>query len=66
MKLRKRELNESVRDFGQATEDLYRIAYPKNAEIVEENAIKAFLDICGQSEEFQLKKINTNGVHYMK
>jgi hypothetical protein len=50
-KLRKREPCESLRDFGQAIEDLYRRAYPGNPEIVEENSIKAFLDKCGQSED---------------
>ncbi|CAC5403280.1 unnamed protein product [Mytilus coruscus] len=29
-------------------------AYPGNPEIVEENSIKAFLDECGQSEDFRL------------
>ena len=53
-KLRKRQPNESLRDFGQAIEDLYRRAYPNNPEIVEENAIKSFLDKCGQSEDFRL------------
>ena len=53
-KLRKRQPNESLRDFGQAIEDLYRRAYPDNPEIVEENSIKSFLDKCGQSEEFRL------------
>ena len=53
-KLKKRQPNESLRDFGQAIEDLYRRAYPDNPEIVEENCIKFFLDKCGQSEEFRL------------
>ncbi|CAC5419544.1 unnamed protein product [Mytilus coruscus] len=53
-KLRKRKLEESLRDFGQVIEDLYRRAYPGNPEIVEENSIKAFLDKCGQSENFRL------------
>lgn len=53
-KLRKRQNGESLRDFGQAIEDLYRRAYPDNPDIVEENAIKAFLDKCGQSEDFRL------------
>jgi hypothetical protein len=53
-KLRKRQAGESLRDFGQALEDLYRRAYPENSDIVEENAIKAFLDKCGQSEDFRL------------
>jgi hypothetical protein len=43
-----------LRDFGQALEDLYRRAYPENSDIVEENAMKAFLDKCGQSEDFRL------------
>lgn len=53
-KLRKRQPNESLRDFGQAIEDLYRRAYPNSPEIVEESAIKSFLDKCGQSEDFRL------------
>ena len=53
-KLRKRQAGESLRDFGQALEDLYRRAYPENSDIVEENAMKAFLDKCGQSEDFRL------------
>lgn len=53
-KLRKRQSNESLRDFGQAIEDLFRRAYPNNPEIVEENSIKYFLDKCGQSEDFRL------------
>ena len=53
-KLRKRQPCESLRDFGQAIEDLYRRAYPGNPEIVEENSIKVFLDKCGQSEDFRL------------
>jgi hypothetical protein len=28
--------------------------YPENPDIVEENAMKAFLDNCGQSEDFRL------------
>jgi predicted metalloprotease len=53
-KLRKRQDGESLRDFGQALEDLYRRAYPANPDIVEENAITAFLDKCGQFEDFRL------------
>ena len=53
-KLRKRQAGELLRDFGQALEELYRRAYPENPDIVEENAIKAFLDKCGQSEDFRL------------
>jgi hypothetical protein len=53
-KLRKRQAGESLRDFGQALEDLYPRAYPENSDIVEENAMKAFLDKCGQSEDFRL------------
>ena len=33
---------------------MYRRTYPENPDIVEENAIKAFLDKCGQSEDFRL------------
>jgi hypothetical protein len=50
----KRQAGESLRDFGQALEDLYRRAYSETPDIVEENAIKAFLDKCGQSEDFRL------------
>ncbi|CAG2205336.1 unnamed protein product [Mytilus edulis] len=53
-KLRKKQPEESLRDFGQTIEDLYRRAYPDTPEIVEENSIKAFLDKCGQSEDFRL------------
>ena len=53
-KLRKRQAGESLRAFGQALEDLYRRAYPDNPDIVEENVMKAFLDKCGQSEDFRL------------
>jgi hypothetical protein len=53
-KLRKRQPCESLRDFGQAIEDLYRREYPGNPEIVEENSIKAFLHKCAQSEDFRL------------
>lgn len=53
-KLRKRQSGESLRDVGQDIEDLYRRAYPENPEIVEENALKSFLDKCGQSEDFRL------------
>ncbi|CAC5405911.1 unnamed protein product [Mytilus coruscus] len=53
-KLRRRQPGESLRDFGQAIEDLYRRAYPNNPDIVEENAMKSFLDRCGQNEEFRL------------
>lgn len=53
-KLRHKQPNESFRDFGQALEDSYRRAYPGNPEIVEESAIKSFLDKCGQDEDFRL------------
>ncbi|VDI84212.1 Hypothetical predicted protein [Mytilus galloprovincialis] len=53
-KLRKRKPEESLRVFGQAIEDLYRRAYPDNPEIVEERSINAFLDKCGQSDDFRL------------
>ncbi|CAC5406508.1 unnamed protein product [Mytilus coruscus] len=53
-KLRKRKPEESLRDFGQPIEDLFRRAYPSNSEIVEENSIKAFLDKFGQSQDFRL------------
>lgn len=41
-KIRKRQSEESLRDFGKAIEDLYRRAYPENPDIVEENANKSF------------------------
>lgn len=47
--LRKRLPGESLRDFGQAIENFYR-----KANQGENNAIKSFLDKCGQSEEFRL------------
>ncbi|CAC5376184.1 unnamed protein product [Mytilus coruscus] len=53
-KLRRRQPGRILRDFGQAIEDLYRRAYPNNPDIVEENAMKSFLDRCGQNEEFRL------------
>ena len=53
-KLRRKQAGESLRDFGQALEDIYQRAYPENPDIVEENAIKAFLDKCGQSDDFRL------------
>ena len=52
--LRQKQTTESFRDFGQALEDLYRRAYPNNPEIVQESAIKTFLNKCGQSEDFRL------------
>ena len=52
-KLRRKQPSESFRDFGQAV-DLFRRAYPDNPQIVQEHAIKAFLDKCGQSEDFRL------------
>ncbi|CAC5401303.1 unnamed protein product [Mytilus coruscus] len=42
-KLRKRKPKESLRDFGQAKEDLYRGAYPGNPEIVERTLLKRSL-----------------------
>ncbi|CAC5377716.1 TTN [Mytilus coruscus] len=51
---KKKQPEESLRDFGQAIEDMYRTAYPDTPEIVEEKSIKAFLDKCGQSEDFRL------------
>ncbi|CAC5355217.1 unnamed protein product [Mytilus coruscus] len=53
-KMGRRRDKESLRDFGQALEDLCRRPYPGNPDIVEENALKAFLDKCGQSEDFRL------------
>ena len=52
--LRQKQTTESFRDFGQALEDLYRRAYPNNPEILQESAIKTFLNKCGQSEDFRL------------
>jgi hypothetical protein len=56
-KLRKRQAGESLRDFGQALEDLYRRAYPETPDIVEENAIKAFLDKCLQTVHTYQEKL---------
>ena len=53
-KLRHRNVNESLRDFGQALEDLYRRAYPNSPDLSEEPAITAFLGKCGRAEEFRL------------
>lgn len=41
-KLKKRQPNESLRDFGQAIEDLYRRAYPDNPEILKRTALNPF------------------------
>lgn len=43
---------ESLRDFGNAIEDVYRRAYQGTPDIFEENAIKSFLDKCGQLRNF--------------
>ncbi|CAG2237749.1 unnamed protein product [Mytilus edulis] len=53
-KLKKRKPEEPLRDFGQVIVNLFRRAYTGNSVIVEENSIKAFLDKCGQSEDFRL------------
>lgn len=52
--LRKKQPGENLREFSQALEDLYRRTCPENPDIVEENAVKTFLDKCGQSEDFRL------------
>lgn len=51
-KLMKGLPGESLRDFGNAIEDVYRRAYQGNPDIFEENAIKSFLDKCGQLRNF--------------
>lgn len=53
-KLWRRLPGESLRDFGQAIEDVYRRAYHGHPDIIEGNAIKSFLDKYGQSEDFRL------------
>lgn len=53
-KLRRRNKGESLRDFGQALENLYRRAYKDKPYLVEEHTLQAFLDKCGDSEEFRL------------
>lgn len=53
-KLRRKRVNESYRDFGQAIEDLYRRAHPGNRDFVEVNSLKTFLDNCSGNEEFRL------------
>ena len=53
-KIRKRLSGETFRDFGQALEDLYRRAYPENPDMVQECAIKSFLDKCSEDYEFRL------------
>ncbi|CAG2254916.1 unnamed protein product [Mytilus edulis] len=64
-KLRKRNPEESCRDFGQAIEDLYCRAYPDSPEIEDENFIKTLLDKCGQSGDFRLavKRTRYNTLH---
>lgn len=46
--------DESLQDFGQAIEDIYRRAFHGNQDMIEGNAIKSFLYKCGQSEDFRL------------
>ena len=53
-RLRRKEKEESYREFSQAIEDLYRKAYPDNTEIVEEQAMITFLDNCHDSTDFRL------------
>ncbi|CAG2184827.1 unnamed protein product [Mytilus edulis] len=64
-KLRKRNPEESCRDFGQAIEGLYCRAYPDSPEIEDENFIKTLLDKCGQSGDFRLavKRTRYNTLH---
>ena len=53
-KLRRKKEKETFRDFGQAIEDLYRRAHTGNAEAIEENSLKTFLDNCSDNEDFRL------------
>ena len=53
-KLRRKKNTESFRDFGQAIQDLYRRAYPDNAEYVQESSMKTFMDNCSEIDDFRL------------
>ena len=53
-KLRRKKNTESFRDFGQAIQDLYRRAYPDNAESVQESSMKTFMDNCSEVDDFRL------------
>ena len=53
-KLRRKQIDETFREFGQAVEDLYRKAYPNNMDIVKEQAMITFLDNCHESVDFRL------------
>lgn len=53
-KLRRKHVNETFRDYGQAIEDLFRRAYPGNRACVDENSLKTFLDNCSENEEFRM------------
>lgn len=57
---------ESLRDFGNAIEDVYRRAYQENPEIVEENAIKSFLDKCKQLRNFDSQWNGSDPRHFKK
>lgn len=58
-KLRRKQDKKTFRDFGQAIQDLYRRAYPKNREYVLESSMKTFLDNCSASEKFRLAEKRT-------
>ena len=53
-KLRRKQVKETFRDFGQAIQDLFRRAYPENREYVIESSLKTFLDNCSDSDDFRL------------
>ena len=53
-KLRRKQVKETFRDFGQAIQDLFRRAYPENREYVMESSLKTFLDNCSDSDDFRL------------
>ena len=53
-RLRRKQKNETYREFGQSIEDLHRKAYPDCAEIVGELSLSIFLDNCHESADFRL------------
>ena len=59
-KLRRKQKDETFREFGQAVEDLYRKAYTNNMDIVKEQAMITFLDNCHESVDFRLAVTRTS------
>lgn len=53
-KLRRKHVNKTFRDYGQAIEDLFIRAYSGNGACVDENSVKTFLDNCSENEEFRM------------